>query len=92
QALGTMMAVGLMMLPAAAARFWVADLLKMAAVAAAIAAVSGVAGLLLSFHAELPSGPCIVLGCGSAYVLSVLFGRRDGIAWRRWRDRHHLVA
>ena len=92
QALGTMMAVGLMMLPAAAARFWVADLLKMAAVASGIAAVSGVAGLLLSFHAELPSGPCIVLACGAAYVMSVLLGRRDGIAWRRWRSGRHLAA
>lgn len=92
QALGTLMAVGLMMLPAAAARFWVAGLLAMAALAVAIGAAAGVAGLLLSFHAELPSGPCIVLVCGGAYIVSVLFGTRDGIVTRRLQAAFHLTA
>ncbi len=91
QALGTLMAVGLMMLPAAAARFWVTDLLAMAATAAGIGAMAGVIGLLLSYHSELPSGPCIVLVCGLAYVLSVLLGTRDGILTQRWRRPRHLT-
>jgi len=91
QALGTLMAVGLMMLPAAAARFWAADLPHMAAVAVALGAASGTAGLLLSYHAELPSGPCIVLVCGAAYVASVLFGPRDGIVVR-WLGRTPHLA
>jgi zinc/manganese transport system permease protein len=90
QALGTLMAVGLMMLPAAASRFWVAGLPAMSAVAAAIGALSGAAGLLLSYHAELPSGPSIVLICGAAYVLSVLFGTRDGVLLRRLRPLVHF--
>ncbi|WP_246483423.1 metal ABC transporter permease [Paenacidovorax monticola] len=90
QALGTLMAVGLMMLPAAAARFWVADLPAMAALSVALGAGGAVAGLLLSYHVELPSGPCIVLACGAAYLLSVLFGWRDGIAVRRLRTARHL--
>jgi zinc/manganese transport system permease protein len=91
QALGTLMAVGLMMLPAAAARFWVASLPAMAALSVAIGAVSGAAGLLLSYHAELPSGPCIVLVCGGAYIASVLFGARDGIVTRRLLAASHLT-
>jgi zinc/manganese transport system permease protein len=91
QALGTLMAVGLMMLPAAASRFWVAGLPAMGAVAAAIGAMSGAAGLLLSYHAELPSGPCIVLVCGAAYVGSVLFGIRDGVLLRQLRPAAHLT-
>lgn len=91
QALGTLMAVGLMMLPAAAARFWVGGLPAMAGLAVGIGAASGVAGLLLSYHAELPSGPCIVLVCGAAYVVSVLFGARDGIVTRRLRATFHLA-
>jgi zinc/manganese transport system permease protein len=83
QALGTLMAVGLMMLPAAAARFWVSGLAPMAALSVSIGALCGAAGLLLSFHAELPSGPCIVLACGVAYIASVLFGWRDGVVLRR---------
>jgi zinc/manganese transport system permease protein len=58
QALGTLMAVGIMILPAAAARFWANSIGGMLAVAATVAAVSSVAGLLASYHAGLPSGPC----------------------------------
>lgn len=90
QALGTLMAVGLMMLPAAAARFWVASLPAMAALSVTIGATSGAAGLLLSYHAELPSGPCIVLVCGAAYIASVLLGARDGIVTGRLRASFHL--
>ena len=91
QALGTLMAVGLMMLPAAASRFWIAGLPAMGALSVGIGAVSGVAGLLLSYHAELPSGPCIVLVCGVAYIVSVLFGASDGIVTRRLRAAVHLA-
>jgi zinc/manganese transport system permease protein len=60
-------------------------------VAVAIGAVSGAAGLLLSYHAELPSGPSIVLVCGAAYLASVLLGTRDGVLLRHWRRPVHLV-
>ena len=89
QALGTLMAVGLMMLPAASARFWVTSLPAMAALAVAMGAVSGAVGLLMSYHAELPSGPCIVLVCGASYIVSVLFGARDGIVVRRLQAHSH---
>ncbi|WP_293996247.1 metal ABC transporter permease [Sphaerotilus sp.] len=83
QAMGTLMAVGLMMVPAIAARFWVRDLGHLALLAAVIAVVSGWVGLLLSFHAELPSGPAIVLVAGGFYAVSLLFGRQDGLLRRR---------
>ncbi len=92
QALGTLMAVGLMMLPAASARFWVTGLPAMSALAAAIGALAGLVGLLVSYRAELPSGPCIVLACGLAYVASVLFGRRDGILVQRLQAARHRIA
>ena len=81
QALGALMAIGQLMLPALAARFWSRSLPAMVLCAAVIGAWAGVGGLLLSFHAELPSGPAIVLLAGLAYVGSLLFGRVDGI-WR----------
>jgi zinc/manganese transport system permease protein len=92
QALGTLMAVGLMMLPAAAARFWVAGLPGMAALAVAVGSASGTTGLLVSYHTDLPSGPCIVLSCGAFYIFSVLFGRRDGILWRVLKPTRHLAG
>lgn len=91
QAMGTLMAVGLMMLPATAARFWAGTVGGLIAVAALIAALSGFAGLLLSYHAQWPSGPAIVLVAGALYLLSLCAGSREGLLWQRLR-RSHRVA
>jgi zinc/manganese transport system permease protein len=90
-ALGTLLAVGIMMLPAAAARFWSADITLMTLIATAAGILSGFAGLLLSFHAELPAGPAIVLTAGAIYVVSLVFGTRGGLLWLA-RPRRHLEA
>ena len=90
QALGTLLSVGLMMLPAAAARFWPSRVGSMAALAVAIGIASCVAGLLLSYHASLPSGPAIILSAGVVYILSILLGTR-GIFSTRVRH-HHRTA
>ena len=92
QALGTLMAVGLMMLPAAAARFWAAEVWSLSLAAAGIAFVSGLAGLLLSYHVNLPSGPAIILVAGFAYLASILLGARDGLIKRYFPapHRHHV--
>lgn len=84
QALGTLMAVGLLMLPATAARFWVRGLGALALLATVIAAFSAWAGLLVSYHAGLPSGPAIVLVAGVCYAVSLLAGRHGSLraAWR----------
>ena len=88
QALGTLLSVGLMMLPAAAARFWAGSVGRIALYAAGIALLAAWAGLVLSFHAELPTGPAIVLAAGVLYVISVLCGPVGGIIRRRRRHRH----
>jgi zinc/manganese transport system permease protein len=56
--------------------------------ASGIAVVASVIGLLLSYHADLPTGPAIVLMAGLAWALSVLFGPLDGLAQRFIRRRH----
>jgi zinc/manganese transport system permease protein len=91
QALGTLMAVGIMILPAAAARFWAASIGGLLAVAAAIAATSSVVGLLASYHAGLPSGPAIVLAAGMLYLASLCFGPTGSLVARFW-PRAHLEA
>ncbi|WP_029353453.1 metal ABC transporter permease [Bosea sp. 117] len=90
-ALGTLLAVGLMMLPAATARFWVRDLTAMIIAASLIAAASGVVGLLVSYHSGAPSGPAIILVAGLAYALSVLVGPVGGLL-PRFMPRRHLEA
>ena len=91
QALGTLMAVGLMMLPAAAARFWAQEVWSMTAVAAGIAVLSGYLGLLLSYYHDLPSGPAIILTAGMVYLLSIVLGHRDGLLVR-FLPRLHLQS
>ena len=87
QALGTLMAVGLLMLPAIAARCWAQDVGWLSLIAAVFAVLSGYGGLLLSYHAGLPSGPAIVLLAGALYLVSLCLGSRDSLrsrpaAWR----------
>ena len=89
-ALGTLMAVGLMMLPAASARLWVDDLSAMIGVAAGSGMLAAIVGLLASYHFGLPAGPAIILTAGLVYVLSLVFGRRGLLVARLTRP--HLEA
>jgi zinc/manganese transport system permease protein len=91
QALGTLMAVGIMLLPAIAARFWANDISGMIVVAVLIAFGASLSGLLLSYYANLPTGPAIVLLCGISYLLSILLGTRGGLVWSLL-PRKHLEA
>ena len=88
QALGTLLAVGVMMLPAVISRFWARDISRMIVVAIGCAVLSGYAGLLLSFHANLPSGPAVILVAGALYAVSLLIGPAGGLLWRLMPMRH----
>lgn len=79
QALGTLMALGLMMLPAICARFWTREVWSMFLLSFLIALVSGYLGLIFSFHYQWPSGPSIILVAGIFYIFSVLFGRQGSL-------------
>jgi zinc/manganese transport system permease protein len=87
-ALGTLLAVGILILPAVTARFWARDITAMLLIAALTGIVSGYAGLLLSYHAGMPSGPAVILIAGALYAVSVLFGRVGGLVWKAFPGRH----
>jgi zinc/manganese transport system permease protein len=87
-ALGTLLAVGMMMVPATVARFWARDLGTMIAIAIATGMLSGYAGLLLSFQTGVPAGPAVILVAGGLYAASVLFGRVGGVVRPLLRKRH----
>src|SRR5207249_3572136 len=91
QALGTLMAVGLMMLPAASARFWAAQVWSLSLVATSIAFGSGLLGLLFSYYFDLPSGPTIILVAGACYLVSILFGTRGGLVQRYFPRAHYHI-
>jgi zinc/manganese transport system permease protein len=82
QTLGTLMAVGLMMLPATTARFWSKRMEGLIGIAVGVAMIASTGGLLLSYHLSLPSGPAIILLAGVAYLLSALFGRHHSLSVR----------
>ncbi len=90
QTLGTLLSVGLMILPAAAARFWARRLETMCLVATAIGLISAAVGLLVSYHLGTASGPSIVLMAGAAYLVSLVVGRRGALA-NRPTGRHRTA-
>lgn len=81
-ALGTLMSVGLMMLPAIAARHWAASLAGQVRVAALLALLASLAGLLLSYHADVPAGPAIVLCAGALWGAGLLAGPHHSLRER----------
>jgi len=79
QVLGTLMVVGMMMLPAAAARFWVLSAAAQIVLACFIGLLASWTGLLVSYHLNLPASPAIILGAGLTYLISVVFGPQGGL-------------
>ncbi|MFT3810932.1 MAG: metal ABC transporter permease [Micropepsaceae bacterium] len=88
QALGTLMAVGLMMLPAVSARFWSDHAGGQITVAVGVTIVAGFVGLIVAHHAGTPPETTIVLTAGVFYLVSLIAGPRGGIAGRLVRLRH----
>lgn len=86
-AMGTLMAVGVMMLPAIAARHWAGSVGGMVYAASGLAVLAVLTGLGFSLGADVPAGPAIVLAAGALWAASVLFGPREGLLVR-WRRRH----
>lgn len=87
-ALGTLLAVGLIIIPAVVSRFWARNITPMIAIAAACAALSGYVGLLVSYQDGLAAGPAVILTAGALYLLSVLLGTAGGLVWMVLPQRH----
>ncbi len=86
-ALGTLMAVGLMILPAAIALFWSDRLGGILFVALLSALFSGYFGLFLSYHFSLATSPAIVLVLGVIYIISLIAGRQGGLLFK---ENHNI--
>jgi zinc/manganese transport system permease protein len=86
QALGTLMALGMMMLPAVSARLWAHHVWSLFLLSSLFAILSGYCGLLFSYHLEWPSGPSIILVAGIIYGISLIiapfgaFKRQQGMS------------
>ena len=82
QAMGTLMALGLIMLPAAAARFWARAVWSLMLASAGLGFAAALAGLLVAHHAGWPAGSTIVLVAGAVYLVSVALGPCDSLRAR----------
>lgn len=87
-ALGTLLGVGILVLPAGISRFWSHDVSGMIVVAVASAILSAYAGLLMSFHAGIPAGPAIIIALALVYAVSVIFGPAGGALRQLFPGRH----
>lgn len=83
QTVGITLVLALLVTPAATAFLLTRRLPAMMALAALIGALSGVAGLYLSFYFSIASGAAIVLVCTAIFLLVFLFAPQRGWVWRR---------
>ena len=90
QTLGTLMAVGLMMLPAVSSRLWHDTLPAQLLNASVQAMLASTAGLLLSYHLDTPSGPTII-GCAGALYFASLMLAPGGWLPRVWARTHRMA-
>ncbi len=100
QAVGLILMIALLVIPAAAARFWTEKMWKMFFIAGGLGAVGGMVGAGVSaLFSKLPSGAMIVLVCTSIFLFSLVFGSANGVLvrWQKRRrlnrsiDRQHLL-
>lgn len=82
QAVGLLLVVAMLIIPAAAARFWTDHLPTMTLTAAALGGVSAAAGTLVSAASNVPAGPIIVLVAAGFFLVSLLLGQRRGLVRR----------
>jgi len=82
QALGSLLVVAMLVGPAATARLVSRRMAPMMVLATLVAALASVAGLWLSYHADLAAGASVTLALGAAFAL-VLAGRSTVVLARR---------
>ncbi len=80
QAFGTLLSIGPMLLPGIAARRCTQDLRGQIGLALLFGIVGGIAGLLLSYHLNVPSGPAIVVADRAIYGIALRATRRPSVA------------
>jgi zinc/manganese transport system permease protein len=88
-ALGTLLAVGFMILPATAARFWVDNISPLIFLSIGIAMLGSTLGLIVSYQLDLPSGPAIILSIGLIHLVSMFCGRQ-GLIKSFFHNKQHL--
>jgi manganese/zinc/iron transport system permease protein len=100
-AVGVVLVAALLILPAAAARFWTDRLSGLMVLATVMGGATGLVGTMLSATwSLLPAGPIMVLTGTTLFLVSLFLGLKRGLVaqwWRQarlrrsWRERQRLV-
>lgn len=88
QVLGTLMTVGMMMIPAISARLWSNRMEGVLFIAITLGVLGAYLGLVASVHYDIASGPMIILVLTAFYMFSLIFGLEGGILKRKRIKRH----
>ena len=83
KAVGIVLVLALLVTPSATAMLLARRMPSIMACSVAVGLIATVLGLYLSFYANLPSGPSIVLVATGLFLLALLFSPIKGILWRR---------
>lgn len=84
QTMGVVLVLGLFLLPAVVARLWCERLGPLLVLSVGLAFTGSAGGILLSYHANLPSGPAIVLCLGGALLVSLICAPGNGLIARAY--------
>lgn len=85
KAVGIVLVLALLVTPAAAGNLLARRLPAIMATSVAVALLSTISGLYLSFYLDLPSGPSIVMVATGLFALALVFSPKNGII-KRWRN------
>ncbi len=88
QTVGVGLVAAMLVTPAATASLLTRRLPSMMLVSALIGAFSGLAGLYISYYANVASGSAIVLTATALFLIAFLFSPRRGVLVRSLRPRH----
>ena len=83
KAVGIVLVLALLVTPSATAMLLARRMPSIMAYSVAVGLIATVLGLYLSFYADLPSGPSIVLVATGLFLLALLFTPIKCILWRR---------
>ncbi len=89
QVLGTLMALGIIVLPAIACGFWSRNIDKIVISSIVVAFLASYSGLVISYNFDIPSGPAIVLAAGAFYIFSAMFGRFGSVIANISHKKHY---
>jgi len=85
KAVGIVLVLALLVTPAATAALMARRVPGIMAYSILAGLISTLAGLYLSFHADLPSGPSIVVVASGLFLTALFFSPSKGMFWRVWR-------